>query len=258
MPAVTFVSDAHLGGGSPAVEAAKERDLVAFLDALPSGDALYLLGDLFDFWFDFGAPPPPAYGPVLRALERATRRGVRIAFMGGNHDFWARTLRRPGYLEREIGLALIGDPCPVTLQGMRLFLTHGDALGGSEGAYRFVRGVLRSPAAIRAFRILPQRLGYWLAARTSAVSRERHDEAARVRHRDALRAQALATLAAGGWDAVIAGHVHHPERIVTENGVYLNLGDWIEHRTYGRLCEGRLTLETFEPFEPRHEKSGTR
>ena len=245
MSTITFLSDAHLGGGAPAREAAKERDLIAFFDSLPAGDTLYLLGDLFDFWFDFGAPPPAEYAPVLRALQRATIRGVTIAFMGGNHDWWARTLGRPGFLEREIGIALIEDPHPVNLQGKRLLLTHGDALGGTRGAYRIVRGVLRSRLAIRAFRIVPQRLGYWIAAHASAVSRDRHDEAARVYYRDELRRRALSALAAGEWDGIVAGHVHHPERIATDHGVYLNLGDWIEHRTYGRLRGGELTLETF-------------
>lgn len=245
MASTYFLSDVHLGGGPPAVEAAKRKDLVAFLDRLAAGDALYLLGDIFDFWFDFGSPPPARYGAVLDALERADRRGVELAFMGGNHDHWARTGRRPGHLERTIGLRLIGDPHALGVDRMRLLLTHGDALGGSHGAYRIVRGIFRNRLAIRAFRLLPQPAGYWLAARTSTVSRRRHDEAARARHRDILREAALATLAGGGWDAVIAGHVHAPELRPTPHGVYINLGDWIEHRTYGRLLDGELTLESF-------------
>ncbi|MBA3555668.1 MAG: UDP-2,3-diacylglucosamine diphosphatase [Gemmatimonadales bacterium] len=246
MPTAYFLSDVHLGGGPPAVEAAKERDLVAFLDRTAAGDRLFLLGDIFDFWFDFDSLPPVRYGAVLRALAGAHRRGTELAFMGGNHDFWARSGRGPGYLEREVGLRLIADPFAMTLHGMRLLLTHGDALGGARGAYRVVRGVLRSAPAIRAFGLLPRRAGYWLAARTSAVSRDRHDESARDRHRDRLRDAALETLASGGWDAVIAGHVHHPERRETAHGVYLNLGDWIEHRTYGWLRDGELALKTFD------------
>jgi UDP-2,3-diacylglucosamine hydrolase len=245
MSTVYFLSDVHLGGGYLAVEAAKEHDLVAFLEASAAGDALYLLGDIFEFWFDFGIPPPARYSPVLRALERATHRGVRISFMGGNHDYWARTGHSPGYLERAIGIQLIGDPHVVTLQGMRLFLTHGDALGGTRGTYRVVRAILRSTPAIRAFRLLPHNFGYWLADRTSAFSRERHEEAARIRHRNALREAALAALASGDWDAIVAGHVHHPERLTAPRGLYLNLGDWIEHRSYGQLRDGELTLETF-------------
>ena len=70
MSHVTFLSDAHLGAHAPGVEAAKERDLIELLDSLPSGSTLYLLGDVFDFWFDYDSPPR-RHGPVLRALQRA-------------------------------------------------------------------------------------------------------------------------------------------------------------------------------------------
>lgn len=218
-----------------------------FLATPRPGDTLYLLGDLFDFWFEDGRPPPPRHARVLRAIGQATARGVAVAFMGGNHDYWARTARRPGYFEAALGVRLLRDPTPVLHQGQRLLLTHGDALGGPRGAYRRARQVLRHPASIAAFRRLPRRVALGLAARTSAASRRRHDPALSARDAKRLRDAALATLAAGAYDAVVAGHVHAPEITHSPAGVYLNLGDWIEHRTYGRLVDGRLSLETFVP-----------
>lgn len=244
---VYFLSDAHLGAERPAVEAAKERDLVEFLERLEAGDRLYLLGDVFDFWFDFGGEPPAAYLPVLRALGRCTARGVAVAFMGGNHDHWTRTGRRPGWLEREIRLALLPDPWVASHHGLTLLLTHGDALGGARGAYRWVRAVLRHPLAIAAFRLLPQRLGYRIARMTSRTSRSRHHEQALARHRERLSAAAEAVLRRGEYDAVVAGHVHHAERREVDGRVYLNLGDWMLHRTYGLLADGRLSLERWRP-----------
>ena len=246
MGTVTFLSDVHLGAGPPELDRAKERDLVAFLDRLGPDDTLYLLGDVFDFWFDFRGDPPALYGPLLAALASAVRRGTRISFMGGNHDYWARAGRGPGWLEREIGLALIDDPHRVEHQGLTLLLCHGDALGGAVGGYRLVRGLLHHPVAIRLFGLLPARLGYAFADRTSRVSRHRHDEALTRAHADRLRDAARRILEEEPVDAVVAGHVHVPERLETPGGLYLNLGDWILHRTYGRLEEGRLTLERFE------------
>ena len=244
MSTVTFLSDVHLGAHAPAVEAAKERDLIAFLDRLEPGSMLYLLGDVFDFWFDY-AEPPRRHGPVLRALQRARAREVAIAFMGGNHDYWVRAGRGPGWLERELSIQVLDDPFVARHDGLALLLTHGDALGGAQGRYRWVRAVLRNPAAIFAFRLLPPRAGHWLADRTSTTSRGRHTEAALARYRDRLRSAAARALANGEVDAVVAGHVHWPERSEHGGGVYLNLGDWTVHRTYGRLKDGVLSVERF-------------
>lgn len=244
MSTVTFLSDVHLGAHAPAVEAAKERDLIALLDRLEPGSMLYLLGDVFDFWFDY-AEPPRRHGPVLRALQRARARDVAIAFMGGNHDYWVRAGRGPGWLERELGIRVLDDPFVARHDGLALLLTHGDALGGAQGGYRWVRAVLRNPAAIFAFRLLPPRVGHWLADRTSATSRDRHDDVDLARHRDRLRAEAARELAKGEIDAVVAGHVHSPERTAHGGGLYLNLGDWTVHRTYGRLKDGVLSIERF-------------
>jgi UDP-2,3-diacylglucosamine hydrolase len=245
MSVIYFLSDAHLGGDEQSIESHKRQDLVAFIDQLRRGDQLYLLGDVFDFWFDFGTPPPADHAPVLAALEAATRRGAGIAFMGGNHDYWARTTRRPGYLETTVGLELIDDPHTLVIDGMRLLLCHGDALGGTRGTYRVVRAVLHHPAAIFGFRLLGPRIGRWLAARTSALSRRSHQPEAQVIHEDRLRSAARAVLSSDRYDVVVAGHVHRPELLTTDDGIYLNLGDWIERRTYGRLEDGKLTLEEF-------------
>ena len=245
MATVYFLSDIHLGAGPPELDGAKSRDAVAFLDGLGRGDILYLLGDVFDVWFDFHGDPPALYGPLLAALAAAVRRGTRISFMGGNHDYWARAGRGPRRLEREIGLELIEDPHLAEHQGLRLLLCHGDALGGAVGGYRTVRDVLHHRIPIRLFGLLPSKLGYGIAAWTSRLSRDRHDEPLTHAHAHRLREEAQRVLAELPVDAVVAGHVHVPERLATPDGIYVNLGDWISHRTYGRLEGGELTLERY-------------
>jgi UDP-2,3-diacylglucosamine hydrolase len=245
MATVYFLSDIHLGAGPDELDAAKSQDAVAFLDGLDPGDVLYLLGDVFDFWFDFHGDPPALYGPLLAALAAAVRRGARISFLGGNHDYWARAGRGPRRLERDVGLELIEDPHHVEHQGQKLLLCHGDALGGAVGGYRTVRRMLHHRIPIRLFGLLPSTVGYAIAARTSRLSRDRHDDAQTLAHAHRLREEARRVLAELPVDAVVAGHVHIPERLETPDGVYLNLGDWILHRTYGRLQGGRLTLESF-------------
>jgi UDP-2,3-diacylglucosamine hydrolase len=244
-----FVSDVHLGAGPTAVDAARERDFVTFIERLEGGDRLYLLGDIFDFWFDFGGSPPNRYGPILRAIGRATGRGVEVSFMGGNHDHWARTSGRPGYLERVLGVTLLEDPTRVEIEGSRLLLTHGDALGGAHGTYAIVRRVLRHRLPTIAFRLVPQRLGYWLGARISRTSRGQHAGEALEAHGARLRAAATRVIADEALDGVIAGHIHHPEQLELGAGRYINLGDWISHRTYAQLTDRDLSLKHFEPID---------
>jgi UDP-2,3-diacylglucosamine hydrolase len=243
---VYFLSDAHLGGEPPAREGPKERALIAFLDARAPGETVYVLGDLFDFWFEDGAPPPARFDAVLRALGRAADRGVRVRLMGGNHDYWVRGRKGPGWLERELGIEILDDPHFDQHHGRRLYLCHGDALGGAEGGYRLLRGVLRNPLAIVGFGILPRALGRRIAALASKASRRSHDESDQDRRAARLRERAAAVLAGRQVDAVVAGHVHRPELRRLAGGEYLNIGDWMVFRTYGVLRDGALALERFE------------
>lgn len=210
---------------------------------------MYLLGDVFDFWFDFRRGPLPEHEVVLRALGRTVDRGVRVAFMGGNHDRWIRRGRAAGWLERRLGLEMIDDPHVVEHHGLTLFLSHGDALGGVTGGYRVVRAVLHHPLSIFAFSLLPRRTARRVAALASRASRASHDEEKRRRHHERQRAHAERILASRPVDAVVVGHTHEPERRETPDGVYLNLGDWITHRTFAHLVEGRLTLERYTPTD---------
>ena len=246
-----FLSDAHLGGESPALEGPKERSLISFLDARCSGEAVYILGDLFDFWFDDGEPEH--YSAVLRSLGRLVQRGVRCHLMGGNHDYWLRTGRGPGWLERMIGIEIIDDPYLAEHHGRRLLLAHGDALGGARGSYSALRSVLRHPLAIFGFGLLPRRLQHGLGGLASSTSRQRVTDELIEEVASELRATATRILAERDVDAVIAGHVHRPEQVKTAGGEYLNVGDWMFYRTYGVLRDGVLALESSDggsPFKP--------
>jgi UDP-2,3-diacylglucosamine hydrolase len=242
---IYFLSDVHLGADSPEAEVERERDLLAFLEEIEPSATFYLLGDVFDFWFDYSGPPPSRYAAVLEALARLAERGVRVCFMGGNHDYWARTRPGPGYLERELGLEILDDPHTAVHHGLRLLLTHGDALGGARGGYRIVRSLLRSRFTIFLYRLLPPRLGYAIARVASRTSRGREVESLLERYRIELRETAVGQLADGTHDAIIAGHVHHPERLEIDGRLYVNLGAWMVHRTFGLLRAGNLTVETY-------------
>jgi UDP-2,3-diacylglucosamine hydrolase len=246
---VYFLSDAHLGGESPAREGPKERSLVAFLDARLPGETVYILGDLFDFWFDDGEPPA-RHAAVLRSLGRLIERGVRCLLMGGNHDYWLRTGRGPGWLERELGVEIVDDPYVAEHHGRRLLLAHGDALDGARGSYGALRYLLRHPLATFGFGLLPRRFQHGLGALASSTSRRRVTAELIEVVAAELRATATRILAERDVDAVIAGHVHRPQLVSTPGGEYLNIGDWMFYRTYGALRDGVLSLESSDGGSP--------
>jgi len=180
-----FTSDLHLGAETCAASA---QDFISFLDNLPADTrALYLLGDIFDFWFERRRRPVGAeawreadsldepnqsidsgFAPVLKALRNAVSRSVEVYFLKGNHDWWTF-----GRLERLTGVKVL-EPQPLCLQlaGKRFCIAHGDALGPMDFRARFTKALLKGRVSIFMARYLvPERLLYWLAALWSGASR---------------------------------------------------------------------------------------
>lgn len=124
-----FVADVHLGlnAGNPKE---RERDFTAFLKSLPSDtEALYLMGDIWDFWYEYRDVVPRGYVRVLGALAELVDRGVRVCFFQGNHDVWTYS-----YFRDEIGMVPLDQPFIVDIAGKRFCLGHGDGLGpGDKG-----------------------------------------------------------------------------------------------------------------------------
>jgi len=259
-----FFSDVHLGLSSPRVERAKEERLLRFLDAVRArGGSLFCLGDLFDFWFEYETAIPGRFFTVLRRLQELSEAGVRLHFLGGNHDFWVRA-RGPGFLERELGFTLLEDGCEVIAGGLRLLLLHGDGIGPHDRGYRLLKHVLRNRAAIAAFRWVHPDLARRIGRLTSHASRLQSGGAPNPRTCAGLRAYALAVLRERpDLDGVLAGHTHVPEEVELDGRRYVNLGDWIDHATYALAQGGALSLRRFQPAgdgtapgAPRQRKPG--
>lgn len=237
--AVFFLSDAHLGSGVDS--AARSRRLTEFLSSQRGRMShLYLLGDLFDFWFEYRHTIPKGHFQVLRALADGVAAGVPTVYLGGNHDFWCGT-----YLSREVGVEVCQHPIRVTHQGRRIFLAHGDGLGPGDTGYRFLKTVLRNPAAIALYRLIHPDLGIPLAQVVSRISRH-HTHPRDYILRRLFRHVATPCYAAGD-DAVLVGHIHDPLHLRDAAARdFLIVGDWLEHFSWVRLEDGRFTLEYLE------------
>jgi UDP-2,3-diacylglucosamine hydrolase len=226
-----FISDAHLGAGPTG----PEQKLFRFLDSLRGrADSLYILGDLFEFWIEYGRAIPKGGFRALSLLDELHRSGTRIGYIKGNHDFWFKD-----FLERELG-AEAQDELDVTLDGKRLYLAHGDAL--DRGLVpRLFRSLVRNPVNTFLYSLLHPDLGIGLAQRVAGRSRQ---ISAKPYLLEAMAGFAEQKLGAG-FDAVVLGHSHVPELRQFGSGTYLNVGDWIIHSSYGVMRDGRLALEEF-------------
>jgi UDP-2,3-diacylglucosamine hydrolase len=236
---IVFLSDAHLGAESPERERAREEKLHRFLASLPGrASQLVVVGDLFDFWFEYRTAIPRRHFRTLSALERLRDAGIAITWLNGNHDFWLGT-----FPAETLGIRTVDGAVTVAEQGRRIWVHHGDGLVGGDLGYKLVRGLLRHPASIAAYGWLHPDLGIPLAHWVSGLSR-------RSREEPDLRPQRLwdeiaRPRFAEGFDAVVIGHFHHAYEQREDGREFYVLGDWMDRFTYLELAGGRLELKTF-------------
>src|SRR5512135_1217088 len=134
-----FISDVHLGLGARDQERKKEDRLLSFLKAiLPSAEKLFIVGDLFDFWFEYRTVIPKGFHRTLSALQAFTERGIPVHYLAGNHDFWVGD-----FFASELGMTMHMDPFEVVIDGKRIYLHHGDGLAQKDLGYRLLKPVLR-------------------------------------------------------------------------------------------------------------------
>jgi UDP-2,3-diacylglucosamine hydrolase len=234
-----FLSDAHLGV-DPARETVQRDRLHAFLATLPGrAETLYIVGDLFDFWFEYRTAIPRVLFPTLAALQRLREAGVEVVYLNGNHDFWLGT-----FLHETLGIRTVDGAVQVEAQGRRLWLHHGDGLVGGDLGYRVLRGILRSRWSVRLYQFLHPDLGIPLAHAVSGLSRKSRGHPPLEGER--LWREIAQPRFAEGHDAVIVGHFHHAHARSEGGRQFVILGDWIERFSYAELSDGVLTLRTFD------------
>lgn len=236
--ALYFISDVHLGLEAPDVEASKESRLLELLDRVADdGRSLYIVGDLFDFWFEYRRAIPACGIQVLARLKRLADSGVEVHYIAGNHDFALGP-----YLSDRIGCILHMDPLGTEYEGTRFYLHHGDGLAGRDLGYRVLKKVVRSPISQALWRWVHPDIGLAMARWVSGTSR-RYTES-KDYGRGELLDRFLADRCAEGYDYIIMGHVHEPEDRRLESGSrYFNLGSWLEGGSpYARFEAGVMEV----------------
>jgi len=245
---IYFASDVHLGAGSREEQRRTERCFLRWLDeAAADAEKIFLLGDLFDFWFEYRQVVPKGCVRTLGKLAELTDRGVEVVFFTGNHDMWVSD-----YLSEECGLTIRKAPQVVELAGKRLFLAHGDNLNiRRQPLLRLMNTIFRSRVLRWLFSWLLHpdwavRFGRWW----SGKSRKAHGETTLdARFTEPLRDYArdyAATRTDEPVDYFLFGHMHVSVDRTTETPRVLHLGSWEREPSYAVLDDaGRLTLKTF-------------
>ncbi len=232
---IYFVSDIHLGLGDPA-DQQREMLFRQWLHRISSNAAaLYIVGDLFDYWFEYRTVIPAPFYRVLAALADLSEMGVVIHYLVGNHDFG-----HYDFFQREIGVVLHWNDIQTEIYGKKFYIAHGDGKLTGDWGYLLLRRILRNTIAQRLYRWIHPDIGIWLASLSSRASRKRSINR-REEKTDYLFAFAKQKIVEG-FDYVILGHQHLPQYKTFRNGVYVNLGDWLDHDTFARFDGNRLEL----------------
>ncbi|MBN2565479.1 MAG: UDP-2,3-diacylglucosamine diphosphatase [Candidatus Eisenbacteria bacterium] len=233
-----FLADAHLGIESDELEEAKRRDLLALLSAINGRcSTLFLVGDVFDFWFEYPDTPPRRHLDVLGAMSELTKSGTRVHFLGGNHDYWAGR-----QLHAITGAIVHHEPMSISCFGKRLFVAHGDGLPRGDVRYKLLKAVIRSRPAIAGFRLLPPSLGEAIARWASGLSEVTEE---RIQRAIPPMKTFVEEQITRGYDAVVVGHIHRQLMWEFDKGDAIVVGDWMAHRSVVELTADGFRLMTW-------------
>jgi UDP-2,3-diacylglucosamine hydrolase len=242
---IYFASDFHLGVPDEKSSLAREKRIVKWLDEIKTdAEEIYLVGDLFDFWFEYKYAVPKGFVRLLGKIAEITDSGIPVHFFTGNHDMWAFD-----YLPKEIGVKLYRAPIQKEVYGKKFFIGHGDGLGPGDKGYKFLKKVFANPVCQWLFARLHPNLGIGMAnfwSRRSRIFTGGADEKFLGENEEWLYMFCQETLKTAHYDYFIFGHRHLPiDMKVGENSRYINLGEWINYNTYAVFDGEKLELKTF-------------
>ncbi len=244
MSKIYFASDFHLGLDVRYTSKERERQIIRWLDMIASDAAeLYLVGDIFDFWFEYREVIPKGYSRLIGKLAQLRDAGLPIYLFTGNHDMWMF-----GYFEEELGIPIYRSPIERTFSGKKFLIGHGDGLGPGDRGYKFIKRVFASPVSQWLFARLHPNFAFSVAKYWSNKSRDNADDGFKGKEGEWLISFAHQILEDTYYDYFVFGHRHLPIWCQLDNGrsIYVNLGDWMTHNSYVYFDGSSLHLDFFE------------
>jgi len=229
---IYFLSDFHLGAPDFDGSLVREKKVVGFLDSIKQDAAeIFIVGDIFDFWYEYKAVVPKGYTRLLGKLAELTDSGIKVHVFVGNHDMWMS-----GYFEKELNIPVYHEPKVFERTGKQFYIGHGDGLGPGDKGYKFIKKIFRSPLCQWLFGQLHPTWGIGLANYFSRKSREKTGSADQHflgENNEWLIIYSKEVLRQQHFDYFIFGHRHYPiDFKLSDTSRYINLGDWIRTFTY--------------------------
>jgi len=239
-----FASDIHLGAGGYVSSRQREDRFVRWLDTIKADAAeVFLMGDVFDFWFEYKTVVPKGYIRLLGKLAELADAGIKLYFFKGNHDMWMFD-----YFEIELGATIITNELVIERNGKKFFLHHGDGLGPGDNLYKVLKKIFRSSLCQWLFARIHPNLGvgianYW--SKSSRINNQKKEDP-KPGEQEWLVAYSKEVLQITYYDYLVFGHRHLPLDIqLNEKSRYINLGEWINYNSYAEFDGEELILKYF-------------
>ncbi|NNK27783.1 MAG: UDP-2,3-diacylglucosamine diphosphatase [Flavobacteriaceae bacterium] len=242
---VYFSSDNHLGAPTREASLPREKKFVAWLDHIKKdAAAIFLLGDLFDFWFEYKSVVPKGFTRTLGKLAEISDSGIPIFYFVGNHDLWMN-----GYFEEELGIPVYHEPKEIILGDSHFLIGHGDGLGPGDKGYKRMKKIFTNPLSKWLYRWLHPdwgvRLAQYFSVKNKLISGD-EDIKFLGEENEWLVQYCKDKLKEKHRDYFVFGHRHLPMEIeLGNNSRYVNLGDWITYFTYAAFDRKKLDLKEF-------------
>lgn len=240
---VYFLSDFHLGAPDHPTSLVREKRIVHFLDSIRQDAAMILVvGDLFDFWFEYRSVVPKGFVRILGKLAEIADEGIPIHFFVGNHDMWMS-----GYFEKELGIAVHHQPVYYHFGQTSFLVGHGDGLGPGDHGYKLLKKIFRNPICQWLFGLIPPHIGISLAnyfSKRSRIMTGTTEDQFLGEDKEWLVHYCRTILKQQPIDFFVFGHRHLPiDYALSPTSRYINLGDWVRYNSYAVFDGQHLELK---------------
>ena len=237
-----FISDLHLGYQERSLDKKREDIFLNLLDKISDDcQTLFLVGDIFDYWFEYKTVIPKEFYRTISALSKLKDKGIKIEYLMGNHDFGHRD-----FFEKELDIKIYREDIERELDGKKFYISHGDGKSHNDLGYKILKKLLRSSWANFLYRIVHPDIGIGVASGSSKSSRK-FTSGKDYGESEGIQDFAFSKIREG-FDYVIMGHRHVAEFTGHGDGVYINLGEWFNKPTFGSYSNGKFQLLEVQDF----------